>query len=434
MKIEHGRVRLVFQWLLSLQLALAIIHIVSFVFHRHHYSSSTRPFTVEMEAIHDNHNITSAAALKNQAEQWKREVLCREAFLSGAEPRPTKRQFERISPTLQMTWSENKCDELFCINAAKATTAADTTKDDDSNVEQSCQWSHFAIDNIMPKQQPGGHSQACDEAHVNEFYMDPKWDRYSFSDFFHGKHDSWKDAHQIVAANPAGSLMEEYYNAAVSQGTGAGNYSLLGQILEKRKAQMEQHLRPEPNTLLIHLRIGDVVDCAVDSVHELLFQQCYYFRTDLGTNRNLCRNAGVKQANDQPRVEDWNKYVLPLSNYSQLRLDESRPGGGGFKSIVIMGSTHQGHQKNFVRNATNSCLYAVAIRNYFSRFSNMNVTMRLAHPPDEDIIFASDVAGFIQSGGGFSSTLGQLARNNGGTVYSHGRTNVLSTTTTVHGK
>jgi hypothetical protein len=147
-------------------------------------------------------------------------------------------------------------------------------------------------------------------------------------------------------------------------------------------------------------------------VQELLFQQCYYYRgNSSSTQRPPCDNPGVKQPNDQPLLTAWNEYVLPLSHYSQLQLYDLH-----YKSIVIMGSAHQAGTK-YTRNATKSCLYTVALQNYFARF-NISVTMRLANPPDDDMIFASQVDGFVQGGGGYSRLLARLVKESGGTVYS----------------
>jgi hypothetical protein len=433
MKIE-GSSRF-FQWSLSLLLVLAIIHIVSFVGLRPVTSSFVR--RVELETISDDGNkrydITTNTIIGD--EEFKsytisalnREEQCLQAFLSGAEPRSTKRQQMRISPTLQNNWSDNDCDELVCTNAAdKDTTTKEDSVDGDDDEPSSCQWSQFAIETLIPKQR---EHEACDEAHVNEFYVDPQWETYAFSDYFRGimfrksrtAGTSWEDFNKTV---PAGSLMEDYHKASVQQGTGPNDFALLRKIINKRKAQLPHDLLPQPNTLLIHLRLGDTIDCAVDSVPELLFQQCYYYRGNVSSpatrSNDLCRNPGVKKPNDEPLLTAWNAYVLPLSHYSQLlrRQDVLRR----YKSIVIMGSAHQAEMMMYpyTRNATKSCLYTVALRNYLERFfvNNTSVTMRLAHPPDDDIIFASQVDGFVQGGGGYSRLLARLVKESGGTVYS----------------
>jgi hypothetical protein len=355
---------------------------------------------------------------------------CRQAFLAGVEPRATAAQRARIassSPEWQTTWLENNCDELFCLNNANQAHNNANAYDDEATSENElpCQWSHFAIQNLVPSNTaaaasrpsspPGGGVVFCNAPdQLEQFYVrDAQWENYAFADFFLGGRADWD---WFAPDAPPGSLMQQYHNVMVQYpDTEPNNYTLLQELIDQRLPALPLEETPLPNTLLIHLRLGDTVDCAVDSVHELLFQQCYYYRGNrtVGWYTDLCLDPGVKRDNDQPLLEEWNAYVLPLSNYAKLRLQDEP-----YDSIVIMGSSHQDKLQNYARNATKSCLYTVALQNYFARFSNLKVTLRLAHTPDEDIVFASQVKGFVQSGGGYSRVLAELVRMSGGTVYS----------------
>jgi hypothetical protein len=98
--------------------------------------------------------------------------------------------------------------------------------------------------------------------------MDPKWEYYSFIDYFQGlpiySATSGIDFSKTVF--PAGSLMEDYYQACVLQGSGTSNFTLFYQIIEKRKAQLPQDMCPQqPNTLHMHL-CGLVIQWTVPSI------------------------------------------------------------------------------------------------------------------------------------------------------------------------
>ena len=59
------------------------------------------------------------------------------------------------------------------------------------------------------------------------------------------------------------------------------------------------------------------------------------------------------------------------------------------------------------------------MRAFFERH-NFTVTLRIANPPDDDVVFMSRAPFFIESGGGFSAMVKRLVHEMGGTALCDG--------------
>ena len=89
---------------------------------------------------------------------------------------------------------------------------------------------------------------------------------------------------------------------------------------------------PPKNSVIIHVRLGDVIDKAVDSVRDLLVKQRYF---QLVGERIPCPRD---KENSTPLVQDWNTYVKPLVYYSEMLNIVSK-----YSSVILMGSAHGLH-------------------------------------------------------------------------------------------
>jgi hypothetical protein len=234
----------------------------------------------------------------------------------------------------------------------------------------------------------------CDRNSSNQFLPDPYWDRYQFADYFtqrkapvrRNNWDKWNCPY------PA-SLLDEYHQASLKAGIQGRHFATLFRIIQDHITNMttseKDTLLPSPKTLVIHLRLGDVIDSARDSARELLFEQKYFYHL----------------TEQQP----WNEYVKPLSFYSDMLYNITKQ--HHYSSIIIMGSAHKGQKKDTM-TTTKSCQYTKALQYYFERvgFANTNtrVSLRIGQTPDQDIVFAFQAAGYAPSGGSSSKIMLKL--------------------------
>jgi len=131
-------------------------------------------------------------------------------------------------------------------------------------------------------------------------------------------------------------------------------------------------LTPDENELVIHLRVGEVVDKTKYTVKELLEKERPYGRA----GRN---------------------YVKPLSFYEQ-HLNKIQK---QVKKITLVAGGCKVH------DFTESKEYIQAIKNLFEK-SGFDVQVRLGNHPDDDFIYMCRSKLFIPSGGCFSRLIALL--------------------------
>jgi hypothetical protein len=147
------------------------------------------------------------------------------------------------------------------------------------------------------------------------------------------------------------------------------------------RARTVPSLIPDKNTLVIHLRIGDVIDGSKFSIDDFLDED----NEIMGVKYN---KRGVQ-------------YVRPISFYKKIvQQIQNLP----IKKVILVGGFHidGDHSK--------SLEYVKHIKNFFESHNYM-VTERIDHDPDEDFIFMSNSTYFVQSGGGFSKLIADLVKN-----------------------
>lgn len=321
-------------------------------------SSKERSTTKEKTATRISAN---KVARGDNTESHPPTKLCMDMFWAGMEPLS-----QQSNDTL--AWISNQCDNLLC----------------NSTLNGICQWSFLAIDSLLESS-----NSFCNADRVEEFFMDADWNDYRVSDFLKGRM-----AHEVkdMPSRYPGSLIAEIHEG-MKKGTS------IARVVASRIQRTPLGKRTPPSTLVVHLRLGDVVDGAVDPVRDLLFEPKFYFRRCQNETKRFCEKPWLLSYN-LPSPKDWNRYVMPLSYFS------SRPDIDKYKSVVIIGSAHQADYK---REAIKSCQYTSALVQYFKRrMPHATISLRLGQPPDDDILFAGLAAGYIRSGGGFSGELGKL--------------------------
>lgn len=145
-------------------------------------------------------------------------------------------------------------------------------------------------------------------------------------------------------------------------------------------------VNPPKQALVIHLRLGDVVDDSQDSLYNMLERQTFFY--------------------DYAPGEAWNGYVKPLNHFKELQKQLSPE-----QDIILMASAHAPNASYPLK----SCQYLHAVANFF-RDHNHGVTLRTGCTPDEDLLFVTGSSFFAPSGGGFSWFLGKVAEASGSTL------------------
>ncbi|CAB9513076.1 expressed unknown protein [Seminavis robusta] len=322
-------------------------------------------------------------------------------------------------------WDKCHCDDLFCEEPLEFKPLSNDRSV--GSVLRHCQWSHRAIDTLADMV---NRSNICSPDQQDAFVPDKQWERYNFADFFNRRH-VWEGEQWCIKPKIPGSLMEAFYTHAMAtinttdeHEYDAKKYDLLTHVVRERvrcltnksdcnvkppHSATQAPLLPEPGTLLIHVRLGDVIDSAADSVQDLLKEQMYYYRLNSTAKGGCCTNPWEHPENPPLKLL-WNRYVRPLSYFrEQLQsVHQER-----FASIVLMGAAHKGQDlPEEFRNALGSCIYTHALKVYVqTAWPNHKVTLRLGQPPDNDVIFASQAKYLVASGGVFSRLLRQLRYN-----------------------
>jgi len=178
----------------------------------------------------------------------------------------------------------------------------------------------------------------------------------------------------------------------------------------------DRSLRPEKDELVIHLRVGDVVDGSIYTAKELLEKARPYCWGPIRLGGRGARGIQTAVGNIEPlalcdedrharnprgrsrSVKEWMYYVKPLSFYEQLfggSLGEGYYAGKRVKKITLVAGGCQTH------DFTKSKEYIQVIKSLFEK-GGFNVQVRLGNPPDDDFVYMCRSEFFIPSGGGFS--------------------------------
>ena len=237
-------------------------------------------------------------------------------------------------------------------------------------------------------------TDTCGVRERNAYKTDPAWQNYEFNDLFRHPNAVFQKNRKV---GPPQSLINEYYATA----GGKGDLDTLCTLTRKRALRDSHPERFYRASLILHLRVGDVVDDSVYSLGTMLKQPtCFY-------THNLTKCGS----------EVWDQYVKPLAAFQSLpeKIDKEP------EHVIIMIGSHQGSGMPTVDDpGPRSCWYTHAVKAYLQTlWPRTNITIRTGNSPDDDIVLASLARAIITSGGGFTGLLGDLCSHcSGGTVYS----------------
>jgi hypothetical protein len=153
-------------------------------------------------------------------------------------------------------------------------------------------------------------------------------------------------------------------------------YDILDAIVKERSPNAAEI--PPSNLLVIHLRIGDVIDKTPYAVKEFLSR---YVMHPLGTN-----------------------YVKPLSYYQKVaEMMRARK----LKAVTLIGGFHA-DLKSYKR----SLHYVDEIKKFFIS-EGFSVATRINQPADEDFVYFCNASYFTPGGGGFSHLVQEILKLRG---------------------
>ena len=191
---------------------------------------------------------------------------------------------------------------------------------------------------------------------------------------FHRNKNLGKLCHLTIYPN---SIASEY----LKKTNKSNDINVLYDIVKKRSNLINL---PNNNELIIHIRIGDVIDKRNISVDEFLYN--YYYDT----------NYFFYKLN----------YVKPYSFYKKI-IDKLPK---NINKVIFVGGYH------YKQDRTKSKEYISKLQKFFNSYG-FDTSTRINNDPDEDFIYMSNAAYFVQSGGGFSQLIGNIVKKNKNIVY-----------------
>ena len=227
------------------------------------------------------------------------------------------------------------------------------------------------------------------------------WIHYRFGDmFFSHKHRNSRLGWQLHSTLFPQSLAVEYMERIDDRHNGSDHdYNTMMLILRERLERNEtlQRMLPDNNTLVIHLRTGDVIDSDVLEIREFL----------------SFNNASSKRRS--PGY--W--YTRSLPFYAEI-WDQIQAEHIEIDKILVITGWH------FEIPHFRSIAYINEIIRYLEQLVD-TVVIRINENPDEDVLIMSQSKYFVESGGGFSRMIGQFVERFHGTVYGKQINSRLST-------
>lgn len=167
------------------------------------------------------------------------------------------------------------------------------------------------------------------------------------------------------------------------------DYPVLLKIISKRN-----YPRQYTNHLVIHLRLGDVIDNSTHSVNEFLHRPVYV---------NYSKGNSVN-------------YVKPIEYYKSIIIKSKLL---GISKVIFITGFHRG------KDHTKSLKYLSHIKNLFES-KGFQCQTRINLDPDEDFLIMCNAKYFVPSGGGFSNVITNIVKLKGGMVIPLSSQNLLS--------
>ena len=197
----------------------------------------------------------------------------------------------------------------------------------------------------------------------------PELERYALGDCFRARKKCGSESEWGRE-----TLGMAYLNATES----GYDYALLEELID---AYRERHDAPIPaaDTLVIHLRLGDVIRLSRLPADYLL----------------VCSGPAYRNHTQVKSVYEY-LYDAKKTNLT---------------TVVLVGGSHTTLELD-----DDSWFYALAIKRAFE-VAGYDTSLRLEPRPDEDFIYMSRAKNFIQGAGGYSYYASKLAEMNGGKIW-----------------
>ena len=216
------------------------------------------------------------------------------------------------------------------------------------------------------------------------------WYKYRLGDMFQSvfRRDDGKSNYSYHKYAFPDSIAVEYMDKARYI---ESNYSLLIEILDNRtKLFMDKDILNElDETLVVHLRTGDVIENTPYTPYQILTSNFPIFTKEIS-----------KRLNKYVRDLMWYEWkIKQISKFKNLK-----------KALIITGF-HKGTE--FER----SIKYIALITKLFE-FNGFNISLRINKNPDNDFIIMCNSKYFLKSGGGFSNVIYRIVQEKGGQTFS----------------
>ena len=194
-------------------------------------------------------------------------------------------------------------------------------------------------------------------------------------------------------SQPHNSIIRRYGNRTSK----AENVAVLADIVRQCDAP-----RTPDAALIIHLRLGDVIDNHDRSVDSFLSGD-YQVNDEMWDSMNGRKWRGTNCTAQTCTSEG---YVKPLTYFETLL---SKVPVCVRRVILVSGSHTQ------TKNPQKSAEYLRRLREFLEQYG-FEVEVRWNKPPDDDFVFMSNAKYFVPSGGGFSELVARVVKEFGGLV------------------
>jgi hypothetical protein len=224
-----------------------------------------------------------------------------------------------------------------------------------------------------------------------------KWSEYELADVVKGYRASvaggWDATQAEYERKFPGSIVARY----LARTHEAQQLGVLARIVREKRRLAPGGSLPGSRAVVVHLRLGDVVDHAGDV-----------------WNFDAAERAAFEYAGYvKPR-----QFYQAVSEQLRARLPPAAAGDAPWR-IILVGSAQQA-PKWFKPTSwfhSGSAQYVVHVAKLFRERYGFNVTTRMEGTPDEDTVFMASARYLVTSGGGFSKLMAEIACRMGGTVY-----------------
>ena len=222
--------------------------------------------------------------------------------------------------------------------------------------------------------------------HQVPFEVDPDWEGYRLGDCI----KMCKMCMDFPGAKKqVGSLMDQYHKQACPENNAnyvsGGNLTLISNLFEERKSD-PSFKTPAEDELVIHLRLGDVIEFSKANVETMLIE---------GASPMMYTSAFKNS------VKSAYEYIADIVN-------------SGCKRAVIRGGTHN---RQFYRKSRVyvECLEEVTVA--AGHYYGYNVSFQMLEgTPEQDFYYMCHARQVVVGVGGFSRLIGRMVKYNGGKI------------------